>query len=118
MTGLSISLTALPGGDGACSVVRLAGEADATDTVLRDTLTAQATATGPGLLLIDVTALTFIDSTALHVIVDAFHAAGRNGGSLALVHPVGNVARMLELTGISQVITVYNSLDDATATAG
>lgn len=113
MTGLSISVTTLPAGDGEASVVRLAGEADLTATALRDVLTAEVTAAKPRLLLLDLTALTFIDSGALQMIIAAYQVFRLDGGTLALVHPAPRVARLLSLTGISELIVVYDSLHDA-----
>jgi anti-sigma B factor antagonist len=110
------SLTVLPAPGGTCTVVQLAGEADLTTAALRDALTAEAAAR-PGLLLVDMTALTFIDSGALHMITDAYRALRRDGGSLALIRPSPAVSRVLELTGISQVIPVYGSVNEAVTAA-
>ncbi len=112
MSELSISVTTLPDGDGPCRVIRLTGEADLTDTSLRETLTAQI-ATRPRLIVIDMTALTFLDSGATHMIVSAYHVLTQENGTLALVHPTPNVARMLTLLGVDQLIHVYDSIPEA-----
>lgn len=117
MTDLSIAVTVLPAGDGVCSVVRLAGEADLTSTELRDALTAQM-AGHPRLLLVDMSALTFIDSGATQMIIAAYQVFRREGGTLALVRPAPAAARVLELTGVSKLIPVYGSLREAVASAG
>lgn len=117
MTDLSIAVTLLPAGDGVCVVLRLAGEADLTSAGLRDTLTAQI-ACKPRLLLVDMSALTFLDSGATQMIIAAYQVFHREGGTLALVRPSPAAARVLELTGVSQLITVYDSLDAAVASAG
>jgi stage II sporulation protein AA (anti-sigma F factor antagonist) len=114
MTGLSISVTALPSGDAACSVIRLAGEADLTCTPLRDALAAEM-AGGHRLILVDLSALTFIDSGARQMIVAAYQVFRREGGTLALVRPAPAVARVLELTGVSEVIRVHGSIDEVTS---
>jgi anti-anti-sigma factor len=114
VTGFSV--TVLPAAGGTCTVVLLAGEADMATAALRDTLTAEVAAR-PGLLLVDMTALTFIDSGATHMITDAYRAVRRDGGSLALVRPSPAVSRVLELTGISQVIHVYGSVNEAVTAA-
>lgn len=117
MAALSISVTALPAGDGVCSVVRLAGEADLTATELRDVLAAEV-ARDPRLILVEMSALSFIDSAAMQMIVAAYRVSRREGRALALVHPAPVVARVLELTGISELITVYDSVDEAVNAAG
>ncbi len=117
MSDLSVTVTVLPTGDGVCSVVRLAGEADLTSTGLRDALTA-AMARGPRLLLVDMSALTFIDSGATQMIIAAYQVLRHEGGTLALASPGPVVARVLELTGVSGRIAVYGSVDAALTSAG
>ena len=117
MTDLSITMMVLPAGDGMCAVVRLAGEADLTSTGLRDALAA-AMAGRPRLLLVDMSALTFIDSGATQMIIAAYQVFRREGGTLALVGPAPAAARVLELTGVSELITVYGSVDRAVTSAG
>jgi anti-anti-sigma factor len=116
MADFLISVTVLPAGDGMCSVVRLTGEADLTTTSLRDTLT-DAVARKPRLILVDMSALRFIDSGAMQMIVAAYRVFRGDGGTLALVHPTPAVARVLELTGVSELVTVYDSVDAAITSA-
>jgi anti-sigma B factor antagonist len=115
VTDLVISVAVLPAGDGACSVVRLAGEADLTTTALRDALTAEVAPSKPRLLLVDMSALRFIDSAAMQMIIAAHRVFRRDGGTLALVNPASTVARALRLAGVDEVIAVYGSVDEAIA---
>jgi anti-sigma B factor antagonist len=112
MTELSISVTAQAAGDRSCTVVSVDGEADVTTHRLGDVLAGE-TARKPRLLLLDLTALRFIDSSALHMVVQAYERLRREGGVLALVHPTRMVSRVLHLTAIDQMITVYDSVDEA-----
>jgi anti-sigma B factor antagonist len=113
MTQLSISVRAQPAGNGSCTVVSVAGEADITTGQLGDVLTEEA-ARKPRLLLVEMTALQFLDSSALRMIMQAHQRLQEeDGGVLALVHPVQPVARVLQLTGIDQMITVYDNVDEA-----
>lgn len=117
VTSLEISTAVLPAGDGVCSVVRLAGEADLTSTALRDALTAEV-ARKPRVIAVDMTSLRFIDSGAMHMIVAAYQVFRREGGTLMLVNPAPAVARVLDLSGISEIIPVYGGLDKAVASVG
>jgi anti-anti-sigma factor len=112
VSGLVISVTALPAGDGVCSVVRLAGEADVTCGELRDAL-ASAVAARPRVIAVDMSSLTFIDSGALQMVVAAYRVIRAEGGTLVLVSPSGAVARVLELTGVSAMMTVCGSAEEA-----
>ncbi|WP_341720517.1 STAS domain-containing protein [Micromonospora sp. FIMYZ51] len=49
---------------------------------------------------VDLAAVTFIDSTVISVLVSAHHAATLAGGALTLLHPTGQVKRVLTVTGI------------------
>lgn len=113
MTGFSV--TVLPDADGT-TVMRLVGEADLSTTALRDALAAEI-AGNPRLLLVDLAALTFIDSGATQMIIGAYQALSVGGGTLALIHPRATVGRVLELTGISEVIPVYDNVNEAIAAA-
>ena len=90
----SVSVTAHAG----TPVVALAGEADVTArAALGDVLAAEA-ARRPRLLVVDLSALRFIDSAALHVILQAHKDLRAAGCALALAGASGGVARVLELT--------------------
>lgn len=95
-------------------MVRLVGEADVTTRALGDILRAE-TAKKPRLLLVDASGLTFIDSAALHAIVQAHLRLRADGGALALVSPSPAVARVLQLSGLDQMIPVHASIEEADA---
>lgn len=97
-------------------VVRLAGEVDVTTRGLEVVLGVLA-AKRPRLLLVDVSALAFIDCAALGVVLRARRELGAAGCELALAGPSGEVARLLDLTGAGQVTQVYASADEAAAAA-
>jgi anti-sigma B factor antagonist len=100
------------------TLVALAGESDFnTGQQLRDILASEA-AKGVRYLIIDLSRLGFMDSTAVHVLLDVRVMQDDHGGALALVAPQSVVARLLSLVGADQLIPVYNSLDAALAAAG
>jgi anti-sigma B factor antagonist len=111
VTELSVSVSAEEGPDGTRTVLRLAGEADLTTRALGEVLTAEA-AKKPRLFLVDMSGLTFIDSAALHEIVRAHRKLSADGCLLALVSPSPIVARILQLSGLDQVIQVRASAED------
>jgi anti-sigma B factor antagonist len=97
---------------GSRTVVRLAGEADATTGALREVLAAEA-AKRPGLLLVDMSGLTFIDSSALSVVLRLHRDLRGSASAVALISPSAAVARVLELLGADQLIPIYASADEA-----
>jgi anti-sigma B factor antagonist len=110
---LKVSVSA----EAAYSLVTLAGESDMnTRETLRDAL-AQAAAQPARHLIVDLSELEFIDSAAMHELMEARASFGGAGGQLALVAPQPLVARVLNLTGADQVVPVYPDLRSAVAAA-
>jgi anti-sigma B factor antagonist len=96
-------------------VIRLSGESDlSTVEQLRDALNDQISG-GARQLTIDLSGLRFADSGSIRVLTDAHLALKAQGGTLELVDPQPNVARILVLLGIDQVITVRPQPDSGTA---
>ena len=108
VTELSVSVSVEDREGGSRTVVRLAGEADVTTRALAEVLDAEAVKK-PRLLLVDVSGLAFIDSAALHQIVQAHRKLRADGCRLELVGPSPAVARILQLSAIDQVIPVRAS---------
>ena len=77
----------------------------------------EAAAAGPPALVVDMTGTRFCDSAGLRVLVDAHKRALAAGGALLLAVPAAAVLRVLEITGIDQVIPSFASLDEAMAHA-
>jgi anti-anti-sigma factor len=97
------------------TLVELVGEADVTNSdMLREVLDAEV-AKQPRTLIIDLSALRFMDSSALHVVLRVNRTMDRQGGVLALAAPREPVAKMLRLTAADQLIPVYTSVSEATA---
>jgi anti-sigma B factor antagonist len=97
------------------TLIELTGEADVTNSdALRDLLDAEV-AKQPRTLIIDLSGLRFMDSSALHVLLRANRTMDRQGGVLALASPREAVAKMLRLTAADQLIPVYSSVGEATA---
>jgi anti-sigma B factor antagonist len=93
-------------------VVALVGECDLVvreqlTSVLRDAVDRSA------MVFIDVGSLTFMDSSGIHGLVMAYHAAQERGGQLYVVNATGMVASVLNLTGVAELLR-----PPTTATAG
>jgi anti-sigma B factor antagonist len=96
-------------------VVRMPSRVDA---AVADTLRADlkgVVSEGGGRLLLDMSAVKFIDSTGLGVIVTAMTAARGRGGSFALFALPAKVRSLVELTRLHLVFDIY--ADEAAALA-
>jgi anti-sigma B factor antagonist len=108
------SAAALASAEGQSRLVELAGEADATSLQLKDVLDAEVAA-GPRLLVLELSRLTFMDSWALHQILEAARKLRGSGGTLVLAAPSQGVRRMLELSGADTLVDVYASVQEASS---
>jgi anti-sigma B factor antagonist len=112
---LTTSVATVESGSEPYTLVELVGEADVTNSdALRELLDAQV-ARQPRTLIIDLSGLRFMDSSALHVILRANRAMDRQGGVVALASPRDPVAKMLRLTAADQLIPIYSSVSEASA---
>jgi anti-sigma B factor antagonist len=95
-------------------VVRLAGELDLYNAhEVREALL-DCCATAPERLVVDLSAVKFIDSTALGVLIEArTRLANRRGFLLAA--PGLETRRALEISGLDRHFAVHESLDAALA---
>jgi anti-sigma B factor antagonist len=58
-------------------------------------------------LVVDLSAVDFIDSTGLGVLVGALKDAQRNGGSLELMCTQRRMLSLLHLTGLNEAFTIH-----------
>lgn len=97
------------------SIVGLAGESDVyTYDQLRNALESEV-ARGHPLLVVDLSGLEFMDSTGVQVLLDIRVMMNDRGGRLVLAAPQTTVARVLNLIGADQLIPVYETVGEATA---
>lgn len=68
---------------------------------------------GPVDLVIDLNAVTFIDSTGLGALIGARRRAHAFRGSLLLVCDTHVVLRVMQITGLDRVFTIVPTLDEA-----
>jgi anti-anti-sigma factor len=85
-------------------VVALTGECDLSG---REELVAVLLAAidGPRTVIVDVGGVTFIDSSGLHGLVTAHHAALQAGGRVYVVNARDRVAALLNLTGLADLLS-------------
>jgi len=96
-----------------CALVAVDGELDlSTAEQLEEALgPAIHDATGP--IVLDVAALRFCDSAGLAVLVRTHNQLSDQGRRLVIAGPSGPVLRVLELSGLNQVIATATNPDDA-----
>jgi anti-sigma B factor antagonist len=97
---------------GSACVVKLAGELDLYNAPrVRDALV-EACADAPERVIIDLTEVEFIDSTALGVLIEARRKLTNNRAFL-LAGPGLETRRALEISGLDRHFTVHTSVSEA-----
>ncbi len=64
-------------------------------------------------LLLDFSDLEYMNSKSIGYVTDWFTQASAKSGSIVIIGPKPNILDILKVVGITQIITVYNTLDEA-----
>jgi anti-sigma B factor antagonist len=82
----------------------LTGEADLQGTPKIEAALQDASAGEPGLIVVDLGNLTFIDSSGLHALVTGHELFRARGHELRIIPGPANIQRLFELTGMNEVL--------------
>ncbi len=94
-------------------VVAVRGEIDLfTAPELKKTLQ-EAIENGATRVVVDLSETTFLDSTALGVLIGAVKRLRSRDGSLVIVNTDANIAKTFEITGLDQIFTIVDTRDAA-----
>jgi anti-anti-sigma factor len=100
------------------AVITVSGELDlAAGPALEEEL-ARAAESGVALVIVDLRALDFIDSTGLGILIKAHQRAERFGRRFAVVRGPSQVQRLLGLTGLEERLTIVDSPEELLETTG
>src|SRR6478736_5573408 len=66
-------------------------------------------------LVVDLAETTFLDSTALGVLIGTVKRLRSRDGRLTIVNVDQNIAKTFEITGLDQIFTIRGSRDEALA---
>ena len=64
---------------------------------------------------VDLTGVTFMDSTGLRALLSANQKLSGSGNRLALIVSGGPVDRLLDISGVGQTLEIFQSFEAATA---
>jgi anti-sigma B factor antagonist len=97
---------------GGCAVVRAGGEIDSHTVHAFHEVVTKASSLASR-VVIDLTQVTFVDSSGLGGLILARKNARERGGSVSLVSPPPMVRRLLGSTRLHDVFDIYDSLAEA-----
>ena len=101
---------------GGCGVVHAAGEIDAGTVHGFDEAVTEAASLASH-VVIDLTHVTFVDSSGLGALIVARNSARDRTGSMSLVSPPAMVRRLLGSTQLTDAFAVHDTLPEATNAA-
>ncbi len=96
-------------------VVAVRGEIDLFTAPELKSALADAIEEGRSRIVVDLSETTFLDSTALGVLIGAVKRLRSREGRLTIVNTDDNIAKTFEITGLDQIFTIRSSRDDAVA---
>ena len=89
-------------------VVTVSGELDMADADQVGQVLAKAVQSGTPIVRLQVADLTFADSSAIKAILTGALGADERGVKFELVNPRGLVQRLLDVTGLTEVLTIVH----------
>jgi anti-sigma B factor antagonist len=96
-------------------VFTASGELDRTDLPYVRSALSKAFASGERAVVLDMSEVTYIDSSVLAGLIAESLDADRRGATLAIVTGTAGILRSLELKGLIQVMHISETLEAATA---
>lgn len=70
------------------------------------------------ILFLDFSGLEYMNSKSIGYVTDWFTQASAKKGSISIIGPKPNILDILKVVGITQIITVYSTLEEAKAALG
>ncbi|MBK8017835.1 MAG: STAS domain-containing protein [Betaproteobacteria bacterium] len=112
---MNIDATKIQGG---ITLIRLAGRMDVEGTSAIETrFTAHAVSDGAAVVL-DMAGVDFLSSYGIRALMLVAKALRQRGGAMALMCPQDAVRKVLETSGVDQLIPLGDSLSEAKAALG
>lgn len=99
--------------DGERHVLAVRGEIDLFTAPELKQVLAESIEAGRVRIIVDLTETTFLDSTALGVLIGAVKRLRSRDGALAIVNIDENIAKTFEITGLDQIFTIVPTRDEA-----
>jgi anti-anti-sigma factor len=89
--------------------IALIGEADLLDAPKIEAALEEACAGEPGLTVLDLRELTFIDSSGLQALIKGHQLHCAHGHELRVISGPQSIRRLFELTGINDLLPFYDA---------
>lgn len=98
---------------GGRTVAAVAGELDVHSSPELERVLGELIDNGSTDLVVDLSGLSFMDSTGLGALIKTLKSAQQADGRLAAVVSGDKILKVFQITGLDKVITIHSSLDEA-----
>lgn len=95
------------------ALVRVSGELDYDGVAALEDAVRSVRALGSHCLLVDLSGLTFMDSSGVNALLKARRDTHVSGGWMRIAGPQPSVLRVIELVGLDQAIPLYADVSEA-----
>jgi anti-anti-sigma factor len=99
--------------EGDVRIVALSGELDLEQAPFLSRALEELRANGAGDVIVDLSELTFMDSSGISALVGAARSASADSGSLIVVSPTPTVKRVFDIVKLSELVPIEEGLDGA-----
>ncbi len=96
-------------------ILRPAGEIDLSCAAMLRSRLSKVQEGKPGRLIIDLSAVPYMDSSGVATLVEAMQIARRNGSTLVLCALQSKVRSIFEIARLDMVFSIVDSVEEATA---
>ncbi|MER7577685.1 STAS domain-containing protein [Streptomyces sp. NPDC126514] len=103
---------------GRCLVARVSGEMDYVNALVFHDRFKELIARGDRFIVLELSAVSFCDSAGLNVLLGTWRQADASGTAVVLACVPGPLRRVLQMTGMDQVLRIYDTVTDAEAVSG
>ncbi len=94
------------------SIVELSGEVDVSCAPQLKELLQELMDEGELQLLIDLTQVSFMDSTALGIFINAFKRTKQAGGNIKFANPQAALRQVFSLTQTDKFLSIFDTVDE------
>ena len=101
--------------DGRILKINLAGRLDVASSPAADAKLAELTAAPISAVIVDLSKVAFLASVGIRTLLLAAKALKSRGGRMVLLNPDAGVAKVLEMSGVDMIISVFRDLNAARA---
>ncbi len=90
------------------------GELDVTNSMsFKNEIVSKFIDDGKVNIVLDMSGVAYMDSSALGAIISLYKRCRMNGGSFAIAGLVDSVKRLFSITALDKVVPIYSTVDDA-----